>query len=51
MNKKRFKEYEDESELLWQSEKEDKITCKFYRDLTLLSKIKNYNNKIKKLNF
>ncbi len=51
MNKKRYKEYAEESELLWPSEKEDKITRKFYRDLTHLSKNKNSNNKIKKLTF
>ena len=50
MNKKRYKEYAEESELLWPSEKEDKITRKFYRDLTRLTKNKNSKN-IKKLNF
>ena len=33
------------------SEKEDKITRKFYRDLTRLTKLKKSKNKIKKLNF
>ena len=52
MNKEKYKEeYEEGSDLLWPSEKEDKITRKFYRDLTRLTKIKNPNNKIKKLNF
>ena len=51
MNKKIYKEYAEESELLWPSEKEDKITRKFYRDLTQLTKTKKSKNKIKKLNF
>ena len=52
MNKERYKkEYKENSELLWPSEKEDKITRQFYRDLTQLTKNKNSNNKIKKLNF
>ena len=51
MNKKRHNEYEKDSELLWPSEKEDKITRKFYRDLTRLTKNKKSKNKIKKLNF
>ena len=39
MNKKRYKEeYEEGSNLLWPSEEEDKITRKFYRDLSHLSK-------------
>ena len=50
MNKKRYKEeYEEGSNLLWSSEKEDKITRKFYRDLSHLSKKINYSKK-KKLN-
>ena len=50
MNKERYKEeYEEGSDLLWPSEKEDKITRKFYRDLSHLSKNINYNKK-KKLN-
>ena len=52
MNKERYKqEYAEGSDLLWPSDKEDKITRKFYRDLTQLTKNKNSNNKIKKLNF
>ena len=39
MNKERYKEeYEEGSELLWPSEKEDKVTRKFYRDLSRLTK-------------
>ena len=39
MNKKRYnEEYEEGSELLWPSEKEDKITRNFYRYLSDLSK-------------
>ncbi len=39
MNKKRYEEeYEEGSNLLWPSEEEDKITRKFYRDLSHLSK-------------
>ena len=52
MIKERYKEeYEEGSDLLWPSDKEDKITRQFYRDLTHLTKSKNSNNKIKKLNF
>ena len=52
MIKERYKEeYEEVSRLLWPTEKEDKITRKFYRDLTRLTKTKNPNYKIKKLNF
>ena len=48
MNKKRYKEeYEEGSNLLWPSEKEDKITRKFYRDLSHLSKNVNYSKKKK----
>ena len=48
MNKKRYKEeYEEGSNLLWPSEKEDKITRKFYRDLSHLSKKVNYSKKKK----
>ena len=44
MNKKRYKEkYEEGSELLWPSEEEDKITRKFYRDLSNLSKNTHHN--------
>ena len=50
MNKERYKEeYEEGYDLLWPSEKEDKITRKFYRDLSHLSKKINYSKK-KKLN-
>ena len=51
MNKKIYKEYTEKSELLWLSEKEDKITRKFYRDLTRLTKTNISENEIKKLNF
>ena len=52
MNKERYKEeYEEGSDLLWPSDKEDKTTRQFYRDLTELTKNTNSNNKIKKLNF
>ena len=40
--KDRYKEEFDEgSELLWPSEEEDKVTRKFYRDLSHLSKNEN----------
>ncbi|KGF90223.1 MULTISPECIES: hypothetical protein [Prochlorococcus] len=46
MNKKRYKEeYAEGSNLLWPSEKEDKVTRKFYRDLSHLSKNVNYSKK------
>ena len=49
MNKERYKEeYEEGSELLWPSEKEDKVTRKFYRDLSRLTKNETSNN-IKRL--
>ena len=52
MIKKIYKEeFEEGSDLLWPSEKEDKITRKFYRDLTRLTQCKNSKNKIKKLSF
>ena len=52
MNKERYKEeYAEGSDLLWPSDKEYKITPQFYRDLSQLTKNKNSNNKIKKLNF
>ena len=52
MNKERYKqEYAEGSDLLWPSDKEDKITRQFYRDLTQLTKNQNSNNKIIKLNF
>ena len=50
MNKERYKEeYEEGSDLLWPSDKEDKITRQFYKDLSDLSKVINYS-KNKKLN-
>jgi len=50
LNKERYKEeYEEGSYLLWPSDKEDKITRQFYRDLSHLSKNIN-NSKKKKLN-
>ena len=43
-SKDRYKEEFDEgSELLWPSEKEDKVTRKFYRDLSHLSKKETHN--------
>ena len=51
MNKERYKEeYEEGSDLLWPSEKEDKVTRKFYRDLSSLTKNETSNN-TKRLNF
>lgn len=51
MNKGRYKEeYEEGSDLLWPSEKEDKVTRKFYRDLSRLTKNENSKN-TKRLNF
>ena len=51
MNKERYKqEYEEGSDLLWPSEKEDKVTRKFYRDLSRLTK-KETSNNTKRLNF
>ena len=51
MNKERYKEeYEEDSDLLWPSEKEDKVTRKFYRDLSRLTKNETSNN-TKRLNF
>ena len=50
MNKDRYKEeYEEGSDLLWPSDKEDKITRQFYKDLSHFSKNINYRKK-KKLN-
>ena len=50
MNKERYKEeYEEGSDLLWPSEKEDKITRQFYKDLSHFLKNINYSKK-KKLN-
>tara|TARA_Y100000589_G_scaffold21743_1_gene18137 strand:- start:6187 stop:6393 length:207 start_codon:yes stop_codon:yes gene_type:complete len=49
MNKDRYKEQFDEgSELLWPSEDEDKVTRKFYRDLSHFSK--NIDHKKKNSN-
>ena len=51
LNKERYKEeYEEGSDLLWPSDKEDKTTRQFYKDLSHLSKKINYSKK-KKLNF
>ena len=51
MIKERYKEeYEEGSDLLWPSDKEDKITRKFYRDLSRLTKNEISNN-TKRLNF
>ena len=51
MIQERYKEeYEEGSDLLWPSDKEDKITRQFYKDLSHLSKNINYSKK-KKLNF
>jgi len=42
--KERYKEeFEEGSELLWPSENEDKVTRKFYRDISHLSKNLNSN--------
>ena len=46
MNKERYKEeYEEGSELLWPSDKEDKITRQFYRDISHISNNINYSKK------
>ena len=51
MDKERYiEEYEEGSDLLWPSEKEDKVTRKFYRDLSHLTKNETSNN-TKRLNF
>ncbi len=48
LNKERYKEeYEKDSDLLWPSDKEDKITRQFYKDLSHLSKKINYIKKKK----
>ena len=48
MNKERYKEeYEEGSDLLWPSDKEDKITRQFHKDLSYLSKKINYSKKRK----
>ena len=49
MIEERYKEeYEEGSNLLWPSDKEDKITRQFYKDLSNLSKNINYINNSKK---
>ena len=51
MNKERYTEkYEEGSDLLWPSENEDKVTRKFYSDLSRLTK-KATSNNTKRLNF
>ena len=51
MNKERYtEEYQEDSELLWPSKKEDKVTRKFYSDLYRLAK-KETSNNTKRLNF
>ena len=51
MIKERYKEeYEEGSDLLWPSVKEDKITRQFYKDLSRLTK-KETSNNTKRLNF
>ena len=51
MIEERFKEeYEEGSVLLWPSDKEDKFTRKFYRNLSRLTKNESSNN-TKRLNF
>ena len=46
MNNERYIEkYEEFSDLLWPSDKEDKITRQFYKDLSHLSKNINYSKK------
>ncbi len=48
MIKARYKEeYEEGLDLLWPSDKEDKITREFYKDLSNLSKNINYSKKKK----
>jgi len=48
LNQERYKEeYEGGSDLLWPSDKEDKITRKFYKDLSNLSKNIKYSKKKK----
>ena len=51
MDKERYnEEYEEASNLLWPSDKEDKVTRKFYRDLSNLTKNDTSKN-TKKYNF
>jgi len=48
LNKERYKEeYEESSDLLWPSNKEDKRTGQFYKYLSHLSKNINYSKKKK----
>ncbi len=48
MNKERYKEeYEEGSDLLWHSDKEDKITRQFYKDLSNLYKNIDFSKKKK----
>ena len=48
MHKERYKEeYEETSKLLWLSEKEEKITREFYKDLSHLPKKIIYTKKKK----
>ena len=52
MNKERYKEeYEEGSDLLLPSDKEDKTTRQFYQDLSHLSKNINYSKKKKLILF
>ena len=41
-NERYLEEFDEGSELLWPSDKEDKVTRKFYRDLSHLSKNKTH---------
>ena len=51
MNKERYTEkYKEGSDLLWPIENEDKVTRKFYSDLSRLTK-KETSNNTKRLNF
>tara|TARA_B100000886_G_scaffold193531_1_gene133283 strand:- start:371 stop:568 length:198 start_codon:yes stop_codon:yes gene_type:complete len=46
LNKERYtEEYEGGSDLLWPSDKEDKITRQFYKDLSYFSKNINFSKK------
>ena len=47
MKDRHKEEYEEGSNLLWPSDKEDKITRQFYKDLSILSKKINYSKKKK----
>ena len=51
LNQERYtEEYDEGSELIWPSDKEDKVTRKFYSNLSRLKKNTNSNN-TKRLNF